>query len=786
MPPDAGPQLASPRVADILRSLRNVYAHNAATTRKLALQSARDEVRRLQDALRNEVSSSDLQTTFGGAAAFPVSAIQFITDLAAGHVHERALDPWAGSGLLLSTLIEAGVARTGFGVVQSNWEYALSRGVSSDLDVDWAIADPLDWLDASRDHFDLVVSRFPVGMHKEKVSLQDSTGTKRIISDEFGRLALLESALKLTADGVGLFIVSRLDAHSPENSVYHALEHFGLHLDAYFALPEGPFEPLTSIPGGVAIIRRGESSGVFVGKVSGDPKRDAVLLSNYRAKEASREFGLGRMIPPREFFGWPSVEAEEKVRVRALRVGYPEFTVKEVASSVELSKEGPFAELPNAVYVPAIGRGRALSSQAELTMKPHNYVQLALDPRKASAPFVAEFLNSPLGIAVREEMQSGFIPRLTKKTIQNMRLYLPPIPRQTEILETQGLISNIKNDLATLESQLWAEPRKSDQISARIAQYTRQETFTEWLDRLPFPLASILWAYHTAGEDQKRRYEHLISFFEALAEFMAIILLSSLEGDAAILLSERDRITRALAAQHLTIERSTFGTWKSIYELLAKKFRAMTSTSEGRATVGRILCSDDDDVIAMLVSSEIVGVLQRCNAYRNSWVGHTGVVSDGEAANRHTVLQQELSTVREAFGSTWSRYQLILPIQSTFSAGIYKYRLQRVTGRSAPFEQFGAELAQPLEDGNLYFLGEDERVALRLIPLVRVMASPASAENACYFYSRQQPDGIRFVSYHFDREAEVVNQFPETTSALAMLSAVQSSELSEEGGNRAD
>jgi hypothetical protein len=663
-------------------------------------------------------------------------------DLCGDRSYQQALDPWAGSGLLLSTLVEAGRARKGFGVVENERDHILARATSAGLDIEWVLSDPMQSLRTSKRQFDLVVSSFPIGTQKKTMLIPDQFGKERAVSDEIGKLALLESSRRLELGGMGIFIASRFDASSHENGVYHALSDFGLRLDAFFAMPENSFIPHSSVPSGIAIVRRGEGPGVFVGRFSGDTRRDSILLQNYRANRPSNEFGLGRIIPPREFRGWASLDANEKVRVRSSRIGYPETTVKELAVSVDLAVDGRFPETPNSLFVPAIGKGPAKSSQAELTMKAQNYVQLSLDPNKASAPFVAEFLNSPLGTALREEMQTGFIPRLTKRSIRDMRLYLPPLSRQAEILEAQSQLRALKGDLQTLESQLWSEPRKCDRISQQIARYTREESFSEWLDRLPFPLASILWTYQTAGEEQGKRCEHLLHFFEALAQFMATILLSALESNEAMLMVEKEKIARALESQHLTLKRGTFGTWKCIYEVLAKSFRTQLASNEDSGSVRRILCCDDDGVLSMLVSSDLVGVMQRCNGYRNSWQGHSGVVGQREATNRHQILEQELSKVREAFGNAWTRYQLVLPSQSTFSNGVYKYTLYRVTGRSTPFEQFGASLIQPLEDGQLHLLAEDERVALRLIPLVRVMRSPVTAENACYFYNRQQEDGV--------------------------------------------
>ena len=56
--------------------------------------------------------------------------------------------------------------------------------------------------------------------------------------------------------------------------------------------------------------------------------------------------------------------------------------------------------------------------------------------------------------------------------------------------------------------------------------------FPQWIETLPFPLASILRVYDV-DDDDKEKFDHLLKFFEALTIFWAIILLSSFYSDEA-------------------------------------------------------------------------------------------------------------------------------------------------------------------------------------------------------------------------------------------------------------
>ena len=80
-------------------------------------------------------------------------------------------------------------------------------------------------------------------------------------------------------------------------------------------------------------------------------------------------------------------------------------------------------------------------------------------------------------------------------------------------------------------------------------------------------------------------------------------------------------------------------------------------------------------------------------------------------------------------------------------------------------------MSHQMKRGYLYLKAEDGRCALELIPLIRIMSSPESGPNACYFYNRQESAGIRFVSYHFEIEASVTQAFSDTAQVLTKLNA---------------
>ena len=59
--------------------------------------------------------------------------------------------------------------------------------------------------------------------------------------------------------------------------------------------------------------------------------------------------------------------------------------------------------------------------------------------------------------------------------------------------------------------------------------------------------------------------------------------------------------------------------------------------------------------------------------------------------------------------------------------------------------------------------------ALELVPLIRVIAGVKTGEDAVYFYNRRVRDGVRWVSYHFSGEPELILDDPDLDELLSDL-----------------
>lgn len=710
----------------------------------------------------------------GGELYCPPILVEVARQFATGLDPKSILDPWCGAGGLLVPLAEA-LGAEARGIHPNEDAIGLADSIATKASVSWEAADPMSALAETKQRYDLVVSFPPMGMSRAPVEL-DLAGEAVTVRDEFAGQLLLRAVSLLSENGTGLFFLSPsfgAPARRPGRA-RELLSQFGLFLDAYIGLPEGVLEPITRIAPILAVIRRGASEDVFVGNWREDKKSQKALMDNWRGKKPGKTVASGAVVESASFGGLPALAANERIERLARSMGVLRVPLADVCDEMVFlrpSKESDFEERPNAVYLPLIGKGPAVSSASEHRMKAQNYAQLLLDLERVNPEYLAGLLNTPLGMALRESGMSGVhIPKLTRTALRSMDVFLPELSVQEQIVRTGMQIRNLTSELNELEDQLWSQPRRLDEVASSLERVNKEERFPDWLDSLPFPLASILWTYHASSESFEKRCDSLLHFFEALAEFTATVLLSGFQRDSEFVNDRASDLGDFMRKQGLSIERSSFGTWVSIVERLAKWGRSIQGEGQdGVDRVRRIFCAEDDRILELLFSSTIVSILKETNSLRNSWKGHGGVVGAPEAERRHLALAEHLARYRTATGNRWNDYQLVRPRDAKFSDGRFEYSVERVMGSRTPFEIAELSVSEPLEDDVLHLSASGVSKALRVLPLFKVMPSPSTAQNACYFYNRTEGERLRFVSYHFEAEAEVVDAFSDVREALRIL-----------------
>lgn len=704
----------------------------------------------------------------------PVWMLRFINQYLGRKKIEAVLDPWAGVGVLALNVAEHLHAEQVVALERHPQPLEFTKFVGSHEQVNWTIAPQFDWLETNKQQFDLVISMPPIGYAPERRQFHLPNGKNVEILDELGRLVLLGACQHLSQTGFGIFVVADSFFFQRKQGVYNSLKNFGLYLDAVLSIPPGTFHGL-GIPTSLVVVKKQQPKGVFVAEITDIAGKNVQVLSNLRARQdAKKNIAFGTLVDADGFRGYHQLQTQRQLEALKRSQDFEGVRLTDVVLHMTLGKSGSdfaFEERENAVYLPIFATGDAVTSQAEMRNKPQNYIQLVLDPEVAYAPYVAGWLNSTAGRLQRQLMASStHIPRLTRAALtEQFVFYLPSLSDQHSIVETDTLGEATQHELTELRNQLWAvSANEAAQIRARLNAFRgaddHEVRFEDWIQSQPFPLASILWAYH-ATNDPFKKYRLLLRYFEGFAQFMATVLLSAVLNEPEWFIEKKSFLT----SQDLNWSQSSFGTWTSIVANLTKSLNTrLASGNPDHIAMCERAFQAPAPILPKLFPSDLSTVIRKTNELRNRWRGHGGI-DDTVAQSRLIELEQHLNDTRQILGRAWENYRLIQPWTFQLVAGAYKGTVKELVGHHNPFRQVSVSLDEPLDSAFIYLYSPHQTNALKLQPLIRIFTQLYGEQNACYFYSRVKNSQAVFISHHFEKKPEVEEIFSDTLALLNQL-----------------
>ena len=787
----------NPDLFSELRKLRNEITHAGPRNFADGLKSLGVSIPtdRLPELLPTFLQSFGRPNT--GHYYFPPVLSEAIATLLEGRSVQTLLDPWAGLGTMLAVAQQAIPSSKCLAFNPDAAEVELARALFPEAK--WQIGQPLSLLNELRDSVKVIVSCLPLGVKtSESLELAGTAGKPIKLRDEFGNLILAAATARLSEDGVGLFVVPPSFFFS-RRSVLRKFPELGFNVDAALALPSGSFAPYTSIDTYLLVVNKLANQKMFVAQLSNDRKANSQILANLRNREEGGTVELGRYINALEFRGIDLLRAGEYIESARKKFGFPAVELEDLAMEINLGPGGDDNNFPaaaNSLYIPMIGQSDVVDSIEELTLKPQNYAQVVVDPSRSQASFITQFLNSELGIKIREWGKSGTtVQRLNKKALNKLKVFIPDLATQrrmlgieTRITSEENTLLNFQNELSDLRRDLWRNPRSANTVDHRVGKFSTRMSgnlkeqasigLDDWIDTIPFPIASILRAWQgTLSNDYRAKQDHLLHFFEATAQFISVVFLSAFSKNKGLFEPHKQKLKKAMKRQNLSYQRATFGTWKLVVEYLGKQTRLLLQeknkkpeeAEKDRAVCAEIFSDDTLKLPRLLCSKGIATVLGNTNKMRNNWGGHGGVLNQERAKLHNAKLLGEVEKLRRAMADLWDSSVMANAIGCNLHKGIYKNEIAILKGSNSEFVKESREMSTCLDSANLYLINGDQKSALKLLPLIQLNASPKTAKNACYFFNRTERNGARFVSYHFKDQPELSDRFRDATEAIKLL-----------------
>lgn len=549
------------------------------------------------------------------------------------------------------------------------------------------------------------------------------------------------------------------------------------------AVVEGvPCQRYLEFPSTIVVASKTPQSRIFSTQYSDDEKVQDTTVKNFLKKSQGKYVHVGFWSSFADYQSNAHLRHQESIQRMASMAKLSPVKLGDIIRDIKI---GISPDADNVIYIKYFSAGDTyntvlpfIASFPWQSTSSDDWIEIWLDPKKALSDYIIGFfINSDLGQRIYPDIIAKFdkeipVVYVSKSSIENCTIYLPSIKVQTEAIREQTKLASLHSEIDELSSQLWLKPLLLDDISKRIKQINNEDTFSAWLDQLPFPLASILWSYHTQSRTEKESYEKLLHFFEACAEFFSIVHISALASNNDLWSEIESRIKSQLSDHHLRISTATFGTWITLLESMAKYTRKELNSDRRKQDILNAYKASKQTYVEQLSNKGIITVLKEAVAIRNRWQGHSGAVSDLKAQEIHDKLISLLQKIRGLITGIWECYELILPESGKYSQGEFLYKARRIVGNRTPFEQTEVSTVHPLEDNCLHLVSCETNDAIKLLPLLQVIPGPKTDVDACYFYNRieKQTGEARYVSYHFDRDSDLTTKVnDEMMAALSLI-----------------
>jgi hypothetical protein len=125
--------------------------------------------------------------------------------------------------------------------------------------------------------------------------------------------------------------------------------------------------------------------------------------------------------------------------------------------------------------------------------------------------------------------------------------------------------------------------------------------------------------------------------------------------------------------------------------------------------------------------------------------------------------------LRKVLGWSFVTWTLLKPGPMIRSGKIFDLTATILKGTNSVFRRQQLKQTEALDTARLYMLNDASLRALELVPFIRVIAGN-TGQDACYFYNRVEEAEVRWVSYHFHADPELLLPDEDVIELLATLS----------------
>ena len=311
----------------------------------------------------------------------------------------------------------------------------------------------------SKPKWNILLGDFPIGVKSNNPKI-DLNIEKTLESLEF-----------IDDEGIGFYIYQGYQSIINRFELNTLLESKGFFINAIFNLPKNIWKPYTAIRPIIIVVSKKNNEKTFVAEIESfsDTER---IIKNYLTNTNSDNLYSGIIVDLKKFKGF-SVWFYEK-QIKALDSDYTKFKqlqLRDITTEISIIRlNEELEEIENAIYVPAIGNKATVTKVLDLSLKPHNYYKIVVNPEIVNNEYLSNYLNSTLGSLLLDsfKIQSEIIPRMRISDLREMNVAIPEIDIQKEVVSTIKKLQIVKSKIDSFENNISLNPITSKSVLDQI------------------------------------------------------------------------------------------------------------------------------------------------------------------------------------------------------------------------------------------------------------------------------------------------------------------------------
>ena len=338
---------------------------------------------------------------------------------------------------------------------------------------------------------------------------------------------------------------------------------------------------------------------------------------------------------------------------------------------------------------------------------------------------------------------------IDKGLVEQIKVPCPSLDVQREYLQVIDELEVLKIEVDSLRAKMQKDPASYKNIKKEMRDVNNHsDKFAQWIESLPYPLATILKRYSVTDEASKKQ-EMLFYFFEAYAIFEATILSATIDKRAMDCSSLKN-------VEASFFEKASFGSWVHLDRTISNlHLKQINSQEEDKKRISlNCFRTSDENLVKFISNKAVCSILQKASEKRNVWKGHGGITSEDIYIDHVSELDSLMRKLQENVKDLYERIRLIRPLTLAYNSGKFTNKVEVLIGSNAIFNKDEIETIYPLDNAKLYLQVMDTGEMIELPPFFILKNSPAEAKNACYFYSRIEDGNTKYVSYHYEGRPE--------------------------------